>query len=87
MSFKEIYNRILLGLSTTALVVVISGATSNIIPFSKMMTSDAPPTRSLQSLSLNLKALAPQCKVKVLNKTFELPRCQDVSSQNQNRLH
>ncbi len=83
MNFKDLYNHILLGAATTALVTVISGTSSQIVPLSKSALAEAirQPTNAVLSLKL-----APQCKI--LTKLFEIPRCQDTSkAEATNRLH
>ncbi|MDG0817921.1 hypothetical protein [Bdellovibrio svalbardensis] len=83
MSFKDLYNHILLGAGVTALVTVISGAAAHIVPLSK--SSIAEVLRPPNALTQNLK-IAPQCKV--ITKLYEIPRCQDMSqAESKNRLH
>lgn len=75
MGFKDLYNHILLGVATTALVTVISGASTSIVPLSKSSIAEAMHQPSISLLNFKL---APQCKI--LTKFFEIPRCQATSS-------
>lgn len=83
MSFKEIYNHILLGAGITALVTIMSGTASTITP---LASKNIELTEKKVEQTLNLKLPAPQCKV--VNKIFGFPRCEDTAkTQTTNRLH
>jgi len=82
MSLKDLYNHILTGLGITALVVVMSGAASTIVPLSKYNEVSSVASSSKKAATIS----APQCKIK--NNFFGIPRCeQPASESSKNQLH